>query len=388
MLSPRKGLLVAAVAMAVGLATAPAPARADLAICQKTVVKQLLKFSKIYLRKNVNCLNKDNKGDIGGADQCPDPVTALKIQDANSKVTAKIAEKCTFAELTTASPAGLGYRTDCMYGPATSGIEGDCASMPVSTQAEFSECMKCWKGADLAHFTALLYASHAVEFCGGSLDSSSPVCSQLECTAPLPEQRDLGDTGENDCQFRIAKAGTKYLLKRQSLLEKCLLKGCDRATCLAGTCVADPDVPLKLAQAETRKQDSIKDKCGNRTPSITSTFCCRCGPMGGTCTQVPMTREDCLAIDPTCKVQEGKLCNLEGGACEVAPKTITWWEFCPEDACSPGTPLADIDDLTACVDASADKKSDEMLCLQFPNSYPCATATPATTPTPTPSPTP
>jgi hypothetical protein len=378
----RKGRLVAvAVAVLAGLTITVAPADADAPTCHKTIVKQLFRFEKVHLRRHSRCLLKDNKNrsDVGLTDQCPDLTTQIKIQDINAKVVEKIADKCTMADI-----VALGFRADCAYGPSTPGVEGDCAALPVTTPAEFAECLKCWKSADLARAIAILYASHAVEFCGGSVDDTSPVCSALACAAPLPEQRDLGDTGENDCQQGIAKSGIRYLVNRQRLIERCLLKGGTKESCLG-----DLDLQLKLAKQEERKDTGIKRKCGNRVPSATSNFCCRCGPKGGTCTQVPLTREECLAIDPSCKIQEGKLCSVEGGSCDNAPKEITWWEFCPTDSCTPGTPLADLDDLIACVDAGSEAIVGELLCLQFPDSYPCGTTTPTPTPElPTPTPTP
>ena len=72
---------------------------------------------------------------------------------------------------------------------------------------------QCWKRAEASELIALLYASHATEICGGSLGEGSPVCSDLDCTTPLPEQH--GDNSENDCQCMVSKAGVRYALKRQ-----------------------------------------------------------------------------------------------------------------------------------------------------------------------------
>jgi len=366
----------AAVAAVLSVAfVAAAPAHADPALCQKTVVKQLLSFQNAVLKNHEKCLNKENKGDIPGP--CPDVVASAKIAIANSKVKARIATKCLMSEIT-----GLGYRSDCAYEAATTGVEGQCAALPVTTPAEFAECLKCWKGAEMAEYVALLYASHANEVCGGSLDETSPACSDLDCTTPLPEQRNLGDNSENDCQRRIGHAGIKYLLDRAKTVEKCLLAGGTRTSCLA-----DPVVQLALDKAESRKQVKIKDECGNRDPSPTSNFCCRTG-QANACT-VAANREDCLAI-PGASIQEDKVCGA-GLTCENPPgnvKHITWWGFCPESETCPGTALTTLDDLIACVDSSADAIVDEVLCLQFPNSYPCASPSPDATPTPEITPTP
>lgn len=386
----------AGVAAAAGLAllAAAAPGRAStdpLALCHKTVVKSLEGFKKAVLKRHEKCLDQENKLVIDGP--CPDLVASTKIQTANSKAVAKIVSKCTFAQLTDAPSAGLGYRTDCMYGPATPGVDGTCAGLPVTTPTEFAECMKCWKEADFRRYIAILYASHANEECG-ALDDTSTTCSDLGCTTPLPEQRNLGDNSEGDCQKGIGKAGVKYMLKREKFLERCMLKGCDRGACLAGTCLLDPNVPLKLAKAETQKQTLIQNKCGgNRVPSTGSSFCCRTG-MANNCTLGPtpaptppasFTRTDCTDMGFT--VQEGKMCDAGTLKCTNAPKTITWWGSCPSDSgpC-PGPTLATMDDVTDCIDTTADQIVDELLCMQFPNGNACPT--PVVTPTPTVTPTP
>jgi hypothetical protein len=363
--SSKHFLVAAAGVVAVATATF-AHASIDLtARCQKTIIQQLLKYEQTYLKSHIKCLDNQNKGVIPGP--CPDANAAVKIQLSNSKVRAKITEKCTLAQITS-----LGYRTDCAYESATTGREGQCAALPVTTSDEFTECLKCWKGAESAELIALLYASHAIEVCGGSLDEASPMCSDLDCTTPLPEQRNLGATGENDCQRMVSKAGVLYALKRQKTLEKCLLLGGTKASCLA-----DPGVQLKLGKAETQKQTRIKNKCGNRAPSPTTTFCCQCGT-GNQC-MVIADRATCEGTTG-CNVQEGKSCDGGTLKCAPGPKTITWWGNCPESETCPGTALSTLDDLIACVDTSVDAIVDELLALQFPTSYPTPAESPDATP--------
>src|SRR5438552_4029205 len=130
--------LLAAVGAACGaLAAAIAPARAGPPPCPKTVVQPTYKFQPPDLKQNEKCLGKENKLDIPGP--CPDAATQLKIADSNSKVTAAISDpaKCTMADLAT-----IGYRSDCAYEAATAGREAECAALPVTTTAEFAECMK------------------------------------------------------------------------------------------------------------------------------------------------------------------------------------------------------------------------------------------------------
>src|SRR2546427_768737 len=101
--------LIAAIGIAFfAPATTTAPPRADSVSCQKTIVKQLYKFKRIYLKKNEKCLDKENKLAILGP--CPDADTQAKIADANSKVTTMIAAACTMPDI-----AALGYRSDCAY---------------------------------------------------------------------------------------------------------------------------------------------------------------------------------------------------------------------------------------------------------------------------------
>src|SRR5213594_504719 len=90
--------LIAAVGTAlVALATTTAPARADSVTCQNTVVKQLFKFKRTYLKKNERCLGKENKLAIPGP--CPDTDTQTKIAETDSKVTATIAANCTMPDI-------------------------------------------------------------------------------------------------------------------------------------------------------------------------------------------------------------------------------------------------------------------------------------------------
>jgi hypothetical protein len=157
--------------------------------------------------------------------------------------------------------AFLGYRTDCQYGPATAGIGGTCFALPVTTPTEFAECMKCWKGAEFARLEGTLYASHAQEVCGTALDDTSVTCSAVGCTSPLPVQGDLGGGGDNDCQQMLSKATMNYLLKRERILEKCLLK--------LGTlplCLADLKVQLQLSKAETQKDTSSTTSAATGSP--------------------------------------------------------------------------------------------------------------------------
>jgi hypothetical protein len=371
--------VLCATAIALALAAPVAAQTADPAQCQKQVAKQLAKFKKTYLKALEKCLDQENEGKITGTfPVCPDAGASFKIQKVTVAVPQQIAKKCDMAAL-----AALGFRTDCQYEAASAGIEGQCFGLPVTTPAEFGSCLLCWKGAELAEFTVILYASHAGEVCRNDLAETSSVCSDLECTTPLPDQRDLsgpGSGGEEFCQKGIGKAGIKYLLDREKILEKCALKFATstKATCLAGT--VDPNVPLKLQKAELKKATTIKKFCGNRDPQPSPPFCCRTGT-GNSCVAAT-SRDDCT-MNLGGNVQEGKTCNA--GNCDPSPgnKKITWWGVCPESDCT-GT-LTTLDDLTACVDTSADAVVDELLCLQFPRNggadWPCPVDTEATTTT-------
>ncbi|HJQ84699.1 MAG TPA: hypothetical protein VKA21_11510, partial [Candidatus Binatia bacterium] len=336
--------LLLVLALAAPLAT---PAHADPVKCHKTVLSTLRKFKKIYLKANVKCLDAQNIGKISGP--CPDASANLKIQTTNQKVVEKISAACTMQDL-----SDLGFGSSCAFEAATQGIEGSCAALPVTTPAEFAECLKCWKAAELAEYLAILYASHAVEFCGGDLGETSPVCSDLDCTTPLPDQRDLGDTGENDCQRSIGKAGIKYLLTREKVLEKCGLAGGTSATCLA-----DAKVQVALQKAEDKKFAGIKKKCGNRDPVSSAPFCCRTG-VGNACSAAA-DRNDC-EVNLGGNVQEGKVCDA--GNCDPVPGggEVTWWVNCPESETCPGTALSTIEDVIDCVDTAADAIVAELLC--------------------------
>ena len=340
---------------AIVLATSVAAQTTDPVKCHKEVVKRLANYKKTYLKAVEKCLDRENEGKAPGP--CPDALATFKINKTVLKAEATIPLKCSLTDLTTT----LGYRSDCAYEAATTGVEGTCAAKPVTTPAEFADCLLCWKGAELAEFVALLYASHANEVCQSDLSESSPVCSDLNCATPLPDQRNLTGTtsgGEEFCQKGIARAGVKYLLDREKILEKCALKGGTSATCLAGT--FDPIVPLKLETAATHKDTTIKKVCANRDPLPSPPFCCRTGT-GNSCT-VATSRDDCtMNLGGT--VQEGKTCSA--GSCAPTPgnKKITWWGICPESDCT-GT-LATLQNLIDCVDSSADEIVAELLCLQF-----------------------
>jgi hypothetical protein len=331
------------------------PVYADPVVCQKQIAGQLRKYKKIFLKAHVKCLDAENVGKAISGPSCPDAVANFKIQTTNDKVATKIATACSMADI-----AALGFLADCAYEATATGIEGQCAALPVTTPTEFAECLKCWKSAELSEFIAIVYASHALEVCGGALDQTSTVCSDLPCTTPLPDQRDLGDTAENDCQRGIGKAATKYLVAREKTLEKCALKGGTRTTCLNGS--FDPKVPLMLAGLSAKKDTYIMNKCGNRDPVPSPPFCCKTGP-GNAC-MAAADRTDC-EVNLGGMVQEGKVCNA--GNCDPTPgqQAFTWWGFCPQQLTCPGAALTSLQDLIDCVDSSADLIADELLCLQF-----------------------
>src|SRR5262245_1645238 len=150
----RKESTMAHVLRLVGAATVllvlSGPAHADPVKCQKTVIPSLLKYKKAYLKAHLKCLDAENVGKILGP--CPDARAQLKIQTTNQKVVAKIAGACTMADL-----ASLGYPANCAFETVSTGIEAQCAALPVTTPTEFAECLKCWKGAELAEYLAILY---------------------------------------------------------------------------------------------------------------------------------------------------------------------------------------------------------------------------------------
>jgi hypothetical protein len=363
----RVSVSVATALLALVLAL-PTPLRADPASCQKAIARQLTRYKKVYLKAHYRCLRLDNVGRIDGP--CPDAVALLKIQTINAKVVAALADACTMPDL-----AALGFPNDCNFEPAVAGIEAQCAALPVTTPDEFAECLKCWKGAELSEFVAILFASHANEVCGGSVDETSPRCSELDCTTPFPAQHDLGNSAANDCQIGIGRGGIRYLLKREKTLESCALAGGTRASCLA-----DPAVQVKLTRAEDAKAALIMRRCGNRMPTADPPFCCRTGT-ANECT-VQATRDDCVGSGGT--VQEGKTCNGTSLNCDPVGgpnQPFTWWENCPESATCPGSALTDAQDVTDCVDATADVIVDELLCFQFPRNggadWPCPIDSPS-----------
>jgi hypothetical protein len=336
---------------------------ADPVLCQKTIAKQFTVLKKKVLRGVGKCLNKENLGTVDGP--CPDAATSAKLNLTRQKVEAKVASLCSMADA-----AALGFGSGCSFGEATedSAAEAACRALPITTPAELASCVRCWKEADFAEFLALLYASHANALCSGPPDLASTVCSAGGCTgapASSPDQRDLGDTGENDCQRAIGKAGVKYFLVREKLLEKCALAGGTRASCLG-------DLVLQALsdKAEARRTATIEAKCGNRDPLPNLPFCCK--TVGNQCVGAA-DRETCELGGGT--VQEGKICGVSN-TCDPAPggQKITWWSTCERRDCA-GYNVTTIEELDGCVEDRADEIVEALLCYQFPRNaqldWPC-----------------
>jgi hypothetical protein len=330
-------------------------AAADPVLCQKTIAKQYTVLKKKTLKGVGKCLDKQNKGDVAGP--CPDAITAGKLDVVRQKVEAKVAATCSMADAT-----ALGFAF-CSYGQPDedSVVEAACRALPLTTPSELASCITCWKEADFYEFLSVLYASHAVELCGGALGMSSTVCSEGGCAGPglTPDQRDLGDTGENDCQKGIGKAGIKYLLTREKLFEKCALAGGTSASCHA-----DSLLQLKITAAQDKVGSVIHDKCGNRDPLPNLPFCCK--TIGNSC--VAATDRDSCTLGGG-QVQEGKVCGV-GNTCDPAPggnQKITWWDVCTSKWCAGSEAVTTLDELITCVGVRADEIVDSMLCYQFPD---------------------
>ncbi len=282
-------------------------ASADPTVCRKAIVKGLLSFTTTTLSKTIDCVDAENTGARPGP--CPDPTTQLRIDDARRKVIAKLAKACSAADV-----AALGY-PDCHLGTERSAVESaTCGPLPVADGTTLAACLTCWKSAAAAEWLATLYASHALELCGGDVGVGSTVCPALDCTAPLPAQRNLGDTAENDCQRAIASAGLKSVVTREKTLARCGLAGGTRASCLA-----DATVQEKLARAVLQKDTLITKRCGSRGPA-------------------PSTPGN---------------------------DTVTWWGSCPQDDTCPGYTLSTLADLEECIGNSADEIADGLLCSEL-----------------------
>lgn len=335
------------------------PAFADPELCQKQIAKQYSNLKKKTLKGVEKCLDKDNAGTLPGP--CPDATTATKLLIAQQKIEAKVAGSCSMVDAT-----ALGFGPTCTLGTASTSAENTCAGLPITSPAELAACISCWKRAELSEFLAVLYASHAQEVCGGTLGSGSTVCSALDCTTPLPTQRDLGSGGEYDCQKAIGKGGVKYLLAREKVLEKCALAGGTQTTCLA-----DGKNQLALSKAEAKKVALITGKCGNRDPEANPPFCCK--TTGNQCVAAG-DRDACVTGGG--QVQEGKTCGMTN-TCDPSPgnQVITWWNVCPRNNACAGPALASLSDLIGCADDTADEIVSELLCFQFPRNahadWPC-----------------
>jgi len=348
--------IVHALAIVLLLATG---AKADVRACQKAILKASSALTKQSLKRMATCLVKDNTGKVPGP--CPDPVTAAKLAKATAKIEAKIAKACTTDDVTT-----LGFGGSCdLAADEGSAAAAACRPLPVTTSSELATCLTCWQRADLFELVSLLFASHAVEVCGDVVGVDSEVCSEGGCAAPagpLPDQRDLGG-GDLDCQRAIAKATFKYLLKRAKWLSKCALAGGTRQTCLA-----DPKTQLRLAKTSAKTTAKIAGGCRNLRPLPNAPFCCRTG--GNTCVAAG-DRDACVLAGG--QPQDGKVCGA-ADRCDNVPgsKVFPWWDECPLRTCDT-FPVADMEDLDACVRGKADETIDAGLCHRFRGGgWPCA----------------
>jgi hypothetical protein len=353
---PSARRLLAATSLAMLLVGASA--QAEVRPCQKALAKGTAKLTKQTLKRMGKCLYKDNAGKLPGP--CPDAVTAAKLAGAVDKAEAKIAKACSIEDA-----VALGFPGSCtLAGAEGSAVEEACRALPVSSPAELAECVSCWQQGDLYELLAVLFASHAVEVCGGALGLDSEVCSQGGCASllgPEPDQRDI--TGaEADCQRGIAKAALKYLVKRAKWLSKCALAGGTRASCLD-----DPKMQLRTAKITAKTTAKIAGACRNLRPAPVAPFCCRTG--GSSCIAAT-DREACIVGGG--QVQEGKSCGLDGRCDNAAgAKTFTWWGQCPLRSCD-AFPIVEVEDVDACVRGKVDETVDTTLCYRFPNGgWPC-----------------
>jgi hypothetical protein len=351
---------LALAAASVGTLLIAAAAAATPTACQKALTKGAAALTRKTLARMARCVDKDNAGRLPGP--CPDPITAAKLAIARQRIEHRVEAACGPSD-----PPALGFAALCSLGaPEGSAAQAACSALPV-TSAGLGPCVDCWQRAGLHEFLALLYASHAVELCGGTVGLGSSVCSQGGCASmldPIPDQRDLGRTGEADCQEGIAKAGIRYLRKRGTLLATCALAGGSRDSCLT-----IPKLQLKLARADAKKAATIAGACGNRRPVANASFCCR--TTGNECIAAA-DRAACIGSggDP----QEDKSCGSDG-RCRPASagQTITWWDQCPRRSCDTYR-ISTIGDVAACVRDKADEAVDGVLCTRFPTRWSCPSA--------------
>jgi hypothetical protein len=349
-------MLLALTTASIGTLLITSPAGAEPARCQKMLLKSGTVLAQKASTRLARCLDKDNAGKVPGP--CPDPITAAKLAIVRQKVERKIATACEIADAT-----ALGFSSSCSFVPLDGAAESACGALPLNTPAELATCITCRQRADLFELVALLYASHAVDVCGGTVGTGSSVCSQGGCASmldPVPDQRDLGRTAEGDCQQGIAKAAIKYLLKRSKLLGTCALVGTRES------CLANPSMQLKLARADAKRAATIARACDNRHPVSNRPFCCR--TTGNSCMA---SGDPAACVSSGGQVQEDKVCAANN-RCDPVPggQIITWWSRCPRRDCN-DFGVATVADLGACVRDKADETVDGILCSRFPTRWPC-----------------
>lgn len=220
--------------------------------------------------------------------------------------------------------AALGFPADCGLAQAETAGEAQCSALPVTTPAEFANCIACWLAMLVSADLAQIDAHRATMWCQGPVDATSTRCASLGCTTPLPDQ-DYFSSHQDDCHRGIENAGVAYLTKLRKTLEQCALAGGTRASCLA-----DGRVLNRIQRADATKAAVIGKMCRDQIPAPSP--------------QPPDT-------------------------------TLSWWGSCPAAATCPGPPIATVDDIVSCMGTMAREAMDKRLCLSFPRNghadWPC-----------------
>ncbi len=179
-------------------------ASADPVKCTRTIAKEYGK----YVTAASKILDKCKKGVIAKAKppalaQCPDGAGAAKIDDAASKLRAKIAAACGGADK---SCNGAGddalAAIDWNVGQCM-GFEGDCDGIPIANCADIADCLVCI--GDLAveqGVDQLLY-------------------DRFNAAAFAPNNKSGSGKTTNKCQVAIAKVAVKFLQAKVKILGTC-----------------------------------------------------------------------------------------------------------------------------------------------------------------------
>ncbi|MEO6029680.1 MAG: hypothetical protein ABIR79_22665 [Candidatus Binatia bacterium] len=223
----KRSLLVLMGVVAV-LPALPATAQAQAARCQREIVRQAAKFTQAKADALRAC--EDVRLKTGSADPCPETKASAKIQKAELRMRAKIAQRCGGGDGicgTGDDPAlaAIGWNIG-----TCPGLDGATCTQPIGNCRDIGDCLACVGHAAVDRAIDLYY-------------------DDLHAT---------GNAAILACQRAIGRATTKFFRAKSKALAGCsdrLVQG------KVGAC-PDARTTAKIAKAEAKKVAKICRTCG------------------------------------------------------------------------------------------------------------------------------